>query len=139
MLPLIQEINDLNSRILTIAIEGVEYKFKPIITHCGVDLPAKSLLQETKQHGSYDGCTYCYIPGETVTIDIHNDSEEEIKQKIAKKKKKSQVPKKYVRYVDGNETYDLRDGRGMMETMLSLSQSKTGEASDGIKGNFIEF
>lgn len=137
MLPLVKEINDQrNSEILVIQIEGVDYKFKPIITHCAVDLPAKSLLQETKQFGSYDGCTFCHIPGEAVTMDILNDSDdEEIKKKKKKSKKKREGPKKYVRYVEGDEMYALRDANEMLETMLAVSQSETGEAVDGIKGN----
>lgn len=139
MLPLVVEINDLNSEILIIQIEGVDYKFKPIITHCGVDLPAKSLLQETKQFGSYDGCTFCYIPGEAITMDIQKDSDdEEIKKKKKKGKKKSEGPKKFVRYVEGDEIHSLRDASEMLETMLTVSQSEPGAVVDGIKGELIE-
>lgn len=137
MMPLINELNDLYSRKMTITIEGTKYNFMPVITHCAVDLPAKSMLQQTKQYGSYDGCTYCDIPGEQVTIEIQNNSDDEETSNTKKKHKKKstkkvQGPKKFVRYVEGGEVYNLRNEKETLETMLAVSQ--TGEAVDGIKG-----
>lgn len=109
----------------------------PVITHCAVDLPAKSMLQQTKQYGSYDGCTYCDIPVEQVAIEIRNDSDDEetsnTKKKHNKKsKKKVQGPKKFVSYVETGEVYNLRNEEETIETMLAVA--KTGEIVDGIKG-----
>lgn len=51
MLPLVNELNQLKRDLISINIEDEQFKFKPVITHCAVDLPAKSKVQETKQFG----------------------------------------------------------------------------------------
>lgn len=58
MLPLITEVRRLKNGPISMNIEDEDYKFKPVITHCSVDLPAKSKIQETKQYRGFDACTY---------------------------------------------------------------------------------
>lgn len=142
MLPLITELNRLNEQNITINIEGQDYIFKPVITSCSVDLPEKSLLQETKQFGSYDGCTYCDIPGELVVaekLDSSDDEDEGTSKKKKKQKKRCNIKKKvagdasktltkFVRYVEGDQEPKLRDEVETLKTMLAVSASTSKEA-----------
>lgn len=54
LLPLVNELNDLKKNNIEMDLENETYKFKPVITHGAVDLPAKSKVQQTKQYGGYD-------------------------------------------------------------------------------------
>lgn len=145
LLPLISELTHLKDNHIQMNIESQDYKFKPLITHCALDLPAKSLLQATKQYGSYDGCTYCEIPGELVEIkkgnnddDNENAKKKKTKKKTgninAKKKNENCETNKFVRYVEGNENHKLRDEIETLEKMLAVHSSSNGKAVDGIKG-----
>lgn len=146
MLPLITELNRLNEQNITINIEGEDYIFKPVITSCSVDLPAKSMLQATKQFGSYDGCTYCDTPGELVVVEKLESSDDEGTSKKKKKQKKrgnmknkaagdtSKTLTKFVRYVEGDQEPELRDEIETLKTMLAVSTSTSEEAVHGIKG-----
>lgn len=60
MLPLVEELNHLNHNEIKLTIDEDEFSFKPIITHCAADLPARSMLQEIKQYGAggYNSCPY---------------------------------------------------------------------------------
>lgn len=49
LLPLVSELNSLNTENIQIEIDNDNYSFKPIISHAAVDLPAKSKLAEIKQ------------------------------------------------------------------------------------------
>lgn len=151
MLPLVQELQEIGERKGNIAmnIENTDYKFKPLITHCAVDLPAKSLLQETKQYGSYDGCTYCEIPGELIVTENSKVPKKKNNQNNMNKKKGNHKKannkanenqnneNKFVRYVEGNGTYQLRDEVETLQKMLAASSSTSNKAVDGIKGMII--
>lgn len=63
LLPMIKEIHDFKTEPINIEIDEDQYAFRPIVTSCAADLPAKSKIQETKQFAGYDGCTYCEIHG----------------------------------------------------------------------------
>lgn len=144
LLPLIKELIEMKENNIELDIEGQEYVFKPIITHCVVDLPAKSKVQETIQYGGYKACTYCEIPGELVLL---NDSDEEDKgqkensnnQKKNKKgqqkkrKKKQNVKKvQQVRYVEGSHSYPLRNEKDTLKNMLLAFSCS--DVVDGMKG-----
>lgn len=131
LLPLVYELNQLKKNNITLNIEGEDYKFKPVITHCCVDLPAKSKIQETKQFGGYDACTYCEIPGELVVIKNINGDNCKGKKKQNKTEKK---PKKFVRYVEGENEHPLRDETKTLEKMLIASSFSKKDDVDGIKG-----
>ncbi|XP_037025608.1 uncharacterized protein LOC119066987 [Bradysia coprophila] len=137
MLPLINELNELSQRKITLNIGGEEFVFKPIITHCSVDLPAKSLLQATKQFGGYESCTYCDIVGELIVLTNSNRCND---GKTGKKKKnikentnKPKKPKKFVRYTERDEPCALRDEVQTLQTMLAVSTSTAGESINGVK------
>lgn len=126
MLPLVHELNELKDNHITMNIEDQQYSFKPVITHCCVDLPAKSKLQETKQFGGYDACTYCEIPGELIVIKNSNSKK---KQNNVEKK-----PREFVRYVEGKDDHPLRDETETLKKMLLASSSSKKDDLDGIKG-----
>lgn len=136
--PLISELNMFKRDPISMEIEDENYKFRPIITHCAVDLPAKSKLAEMKQFGGYDACSFCEIHGEKVLIE---------KPKSNTKPKKttktsgteattesSKKPKHFVRYVESNCSYKLRDEVETLEKMLAASDFDGKEFIDGIKG-----
>lgn len=60
--PLVEEMQVLQSRGFTMN----NYVFKVFITHCSLDLPAKSCVQGIKQYNGYNACTYCHHPGTAV-------------------------------------------------------------------------
>lgn len=127
LLPLVRELNYLKKSEIQLKIEDDNYTFKPIITHCAVDLPAKSMLQEIKRFGGYSSCSYCKIPGELVLIQPKKS------KKMLAKNSKEIEPKKFVRYVEGSETHELREEVETLKHMLVASKSKSDV--DGIKGN----
>lgn len=134
LLPLICELNYLKENNIAKTIEGQDYTFKPIVTDLCVDLPAKAKIQETKQFGGYQACTYCEIPGEKILI------QKSIDDKSKKKGKKQQKePVEQVRYVEGSEEYPLRDETETLKKMLLASSTRTDV--DGVKGksDFIIF
>lgn len=67
--PLIDELNTLKRSPISMEVDDDHFRFKPLITSCAIDLPAKSKLQETKQFGGYEACTYCHIPGERILLE----------------------------------------------------------------------
>lgn len=115
-------------------IENQDYMFKPVITHCCVDLPAKSKIQETKQFGGYDACTYCEIPGELVVIKSSKSADKKGKKKQDKIEKK---PSEFVRYVEGDNEHPLRDETETLKKMLIASSFSKKDDVDGIKGKTI--
>ncbi|KAG4071204.1 hypothetical protein HA402_001194 [Bradysia odoriphaga] len=126
LLPLVYEFSGMKENNLCVNINGQDYVFKAIISHCCVDLPAKSKIQETKQFGGYDACTYCEIPGEKVKIGRSNDGD--------KRKKGSRIQKKpveCVRYVEGDFEHPLRDEVETLKRMLIASGEN--DAVNGIK------
>lgn len=145
MMPLITELNRLSTDLISVDIGDENYKFKPIITHCAVDLPAKSKLQETKQFGGYDACTYCEIPGESVLIEKSEtkpNKNQRPTMKINKQLKtksdtKVKKPKKFVRYVEEDCTHKIRDVVETLEKMLAANNGK--KPIDGIKGKIQLF
>lgn len=126
LLPLVMELNDYKKNPITVTIDEVDYEFKPVVTHCSVDLPAKGKIQETTQFGGYEACTYCDIVGELVSIKIsaRNKGKNE-------KKKKEQM---FVRYLEGEDEPSLRSPSETLKKMLLASRSSSKSAIDGIKG-----
>lgn len=129
LLPLVSELAKLKENNIKTTIEDQDFIFKPVVTQAVVDLPAKSILQETKQFGSYHGCTYCENPGELVEL--------KKTKKIKKATRNDQATAescKFVRYLEGDEDYKLRDEVQTLEKMLRVHATTGGNAIDGIKG-----
>lgn len=149
MLPLVNELIELSQRKITMDIDGEEFVFKPAITHCSVDLPAKSLLQAIKQYGGYESCTYCDIVGESIVIGKTSDCDDDKTRKTQKTRKKNQNIKtdtipvkkesKFVRYTEGSQQCAMRDEFETLEAMLAASTSTSGEAVNGVKGKILLF
>lgn len=133
LLPLVEEFNHLKKNPIKLNIESNDYTFKPIISHCAVDLPAKSMMQEIKQFGGYCSCTYCKIPGEQVLIQ-KNPKQKKSKTNQAKDNNEIHA-NKFVRYVEGSETHELRNEVETLQQMLLASNSK--DDQDGVKGLLI--
>lgn len=136
MRPLIEELNRYKESPLSMIINDVDYKFKPAITHCAVDLPAKSKLQAIKQYGGYKACTFCEIPGELVVVDTPKPTKKP-KRATENTKKKSdgqRKPKQFVRYVEGYIQYKARDEVETLKNMLAASKLDGKESIDGVKG-----
>lgn len=127
--PLIDELNHFKKNPITVEIENEIYKFKPVVTHCTVDLPAKSKLLEMKQFGGYNACSYCLLRGEIVLIaKPKSKATEPSKAEPAKK------PKSFVRYTESDSSVDLRDEAETLKGMLTASGKNNGETIVGIKG-----
>lgn len=117
--PLVKEMKKL-------AVDGVwtnnkteKFKFLPFITHCTVDLPAKSLLQQIIQFNGYAACTYCLHPGEQVSI---------------QKKKGKYVVRKYVRYTWTENIHSLRDHAETLDAMRRIANSREILKLNGVQG-----
>ncbi|XP_037048620.1 uncharacterized protein LOC119083069 [Bradysia coprophila] len=119
--PLVDELNHLKENPISMNMDNRSYKFKPVITHCSVDLPARSKLQEMKQFGGYDACPYCEIKGEKVII---------TKPKLSAKKSSSTEiptkPKYFVRYTETDGSFNLRSEIDTLQKMLIASGSGIG-------------
>lgn len=129
-LPIVDELNNLKEDKIILRIEEEDYVFKPVVSHCTVDLPAKSKFQEMKQHNGYDSCTYCLHPGE------------QIEMTSTRKAKKNQVNNnngekkiKGCRYTEGDTSYPLRDVQETLNNMLEASSSKN--AVQGVKSKSL--
>lgn len=135
--PPIDELNDLKKDPILLEMEDTQYQFKPVVISCAVDLPAKSKIQETKQFGGYDACTFCDIHGKKVLI-------EKLKtpKKLAKKAPKAEESaagkqKFGVRYVvESGRSHNLRDEVETLEKMLAVSEFDGKKPIDGIKGTY---
>lgn len=147
MRPLVDELIELNKDLVKMEIDGVQYNFMPIVTHCAVDLPAKSKIQETKQFCGYYACTYCKIPGKKVLIQTQKSKPKANPGKISTKTSTSKqsctmesnkTPRHYVRYVEGETSHKLRDETETLEEMLTASEFEN-ESIEGIKGKVITF
>lgn len=150
LLPLVEELHHLKKNEIQLNIEDDNYTFKPVITSCAVDLPAKSMLNEIKQYGGYYSCPYCKIPGELVPIQAPKKKKEGKKNQAKKKCNKNQAKKKcsknqakkkdeidsnnMVRYVEGGE-WEPRDQVEILKQMLVASKTKLIDELDGVKGN----
>ncbi len=162
--PLIDELNALKRNPISMEVDGDHYQFKPVVTHCAIDLPAKSKLQETKQFGGYDACTYCEIRGEKILLQkpkstvkpktnpqktLSTNAKHKAKPKTNPPKKNTvttanepdteinaeKKPKYAVRYVEGDCKYKLRDKIETLKKMLAASEFDGNKPIDGIKGN----
>ncbi|XP_037033278.1 uncharacterized protein LOC119072210 [Bradysia coprophila] len=129
-LPLINEMNNVKKTPIVMSLDNAEFTFKPVVTHCAVDLPAKSKLQETKQFGGYNACTFCHIPGKQVLIYTKSGKNKTNKQKQNKSGKDGKQMK-CVRYPAGT-SYPLREEKETLRSMLAASTSKD-KIIDGIK------
>lgn len=132
LFPLVNELNKLSISNMVMKLEENECIFRLLVTHCAVDLPAKSKLQKTKQYGGYSACTFCEIPGEIVLVET---------RKSNKKKQQPQAKqlKKFVRYVEDGNSYNLRSETDTLEKMLAASTLKEKESIGGIKGRIRDF
>lgn len=132
-LPLVNELNNMSDDKITMEIEGQGYTFKPVVTHCTVDLPAKAKFQETKQYNGYDACTYCKHPGKQVLLTSTRKT-----KKNQSNSGKEPKETKGCRYTEGNESYPLRTEQEMLNNMLvaSASASKTKDVN-GVKGKIL--
>lgn len=142
MLPLVNELDTLGEGKIAIDINGEDYIFKPAVTCCSVDLPAKSLIQQTKQFGGYDACTYCDIVGELVTVTKKPNNDKTCKninkeQRSSPSSTSENKPKKFVRYTETDEPCKLRDIEEMLKTMLAVAESEYDEAVNGVKGKSV--
>lgn len=135
--PLVDELNKIKEDPISMEFEGQLYQFKPIVTHCAIDLPAKSKLQETKQFGGYDACTYCEIHGERVLIESQKAKKKSNRKSMVGNgaMTKSTTSKYFVRYVENDDANDkLRDEIEVLEKMLAASKFDGKEPIDGVKG-----
>ncbi len=87
-------------------------------------MPAKAKLQETKQFGGYNACSFCEIRGEQIVIKSNS-----------KNKKPAKEVKKIV-YPEREHSYPLRDEEDTLKKMLAASSTK--DDVDGIKGKTID-
>lgn len=130
MLPLINELKNLNEEKIIKSIDGDEYTFKPIVTSCAVDLPAKSKFQEITQFNGYNACTYCKHPGEQILITCKKS-----KKKAQQNSEHQGKQIKVVRYTEGTESYQLREEEETLKQMLSASSSSSSSKEEnGVKG-----
>ncbi|KAG4079197.1 hypothetical protein HA402_015853 [Bradysia odoriphaga] len=137
-LPIVAELHNLKESKIEMKIEDQTYTFQPAVTHCAVDLPAKSKLQETKQFGGYNACTYCEIPGEQVLINCKSKNKKNTKKQNNNDGENQIVDNegnrhmKCVRYPEGDHSYPLRDEKETLKKMLAASSMVKGDV-DGIK------
>lgn len=133
LFPLVNELNKLSRSYIVMKLEENLCMFRPLVTHCSVDLPAKSKLQKTKQYGGYCGCTFCDIPGEIVLVETVGKGNKKNQQSQAKQLKK------FVRYVENGDSYNLRSETDTLKKMLEASTLNEKESIDGIKGKIRDF
>lgn len=130
-LPVVRELHNAKHRNIVMTIEHEVYTFKPIVTHCAVDLPAKAKLQETKQFGGYNACSYCEIPGEQITV---TRSTKNTKKKKQGGNDQAKQVKKVV-YPERDRSYPLRNEQDTLNKMLAASSTK--DDVGGIKGKTL--
>ncbi|XP_037049622.1 uncharacterized protein LOC119083916 [Bradysia coprophila] len=129
-LPIVRELERLEQEKIVMTIENVVYTFQPVVTHCAVDLPAKAKIQETKQFGGYNACSYCHIPGVQVSISCKTKNK---KRKIKYGQENVQSKKVLqIRYPEGTDSFALRDEKDTLQKMIAASKC-TNNAVDGIK------
>jgi predicted metallopeptidase len=64
--PFFTEITALEDEKIYMSRNGKEFSFQPILSHCVVDLQAKTKVQGIKPCNSHCACTYCLHPGESI-------------------------------------------------------------------------
>lgn len=138
MRPLVEELNQFKQNPISVYIDDESKKFKPVITHCAVDLPAKSKIQAIKQFGGYFACTFCEIPGEKVEIECSKRKKKPNQNVANNTKKKAEAvekkPKQFVRYVEGDTEHKLRSEIETLKKMLAASELDGKQSIDGVKG-----
>lgn len=138
MRPLVEELNRLKQNPISMCIDDENKTFKPVITHCAVDLPAKSKVQAIKQFGGYHACTYCKIPGEKVVIECSKRNKKPNQKANDNTKKNADAveksPKKFVRYVEGDVQHNARSEIETLTEMLAASEFDGKTSIDGVKG-----
>lgn len=132
--PLIDELNNLKKNPILLEMDETQYQFKPVVMSCAVDLPAKSKIQEIKQFGGYDACTFCDIPGKKVLIEKLKTARKSAKKSPKAVESTAGKPKFGVRYVESGRKHKLRDEVETLEKMLSVSEFDDKKPIDGIKG-----
>lgn len=98
--PLTNEIKQLQKEGISLEIDDQILVFEPVISHCVVDLPAKSMLQCIKQYNGRNACTYCRHPGTSVPT----------------------AGKKMIRYPVADEVYEDRTNDATLSAMLEKNQ-----------------
>ncbi len=138
MRPLVEELNRFKQNPISIIIDDENKKFKPVISHCAVDLPAKSKIQSIKQFGGYHACSFCEIPGEQVVIECMKRKKKPNQNVVDNTKIKADTvekkPKQFVRYVEGDIQYKPRSEIETLKKMLAASKFDGKKSIDGVKG-----
>lgn len=109
-LPLVNELKRLSNENIEMSVGEKHLKILPIITHCIVDLPAKSHLQQIVQYNGKNACTYCMHPSSQVKTNKRT----------------------FTRYTVDDREYALRTHDNTVQHMLKAD--KTGERIEGVKG-----
>lgn len=110
-LPLVNELKRLANENIGINVGEKHLKILPLITHCIVDLPAKSHLQQITQYNGKNACTYCLHPSCQVKANKQT----------------------YTRYTVGNQEHELRTHAETIQQMLKAE--KTQKRINGVKGD----
>lgn len=97
--PLVNELKSLQHNFI-IEIGGDKYQFYPVLTHCIVDLPARSMIQQITQFNGEYACPFCLHPGTKI--------------------KSSRM----TYYPVGEKEYELRSPADTLETMLKVTNLK---------------
>lgn len=106
--PLIQEITRMHKQGFRIESMSKEIIFRPFITHCVCDLPAKAKCQGILQYNGEFACGYCLHPGISI----------EGKEASGKPNKK----RKTIRYVRQSGAASLRTHNGTICSLKKLQK-----------------
>lgn len=112
--PLVNEIDELNRNGFTVTYNYETIRFTVFITHCCVDLQAKTLVQQIKLYNAYNSCTYCKHPGNSI-INVRNS-------------------RRYVRYICALKPYSYRTHNDLASKMSNNLNAVQNEEKHGIKG-----
>lgn len=110
LFPFIKELSQLQKSGIIIESVAKEMLFKPFISNCACDLPARAAVQSLMQYNGKGACGYCFHPGVSVQNEKGN---------------------KQCRYVKRIQPEIPRTHRNMVETMAKVPE---GGCIDGVKG-----
>lgn len=110
LLPFIKELKQLQDSGLNIEKAAGNVIFKPFVSHCACDLPARAAVQALKQHNGKSSCGYCLHPGVTV---------------------ENEKGDKKCRYINRNQVETLRTHKSFIKTAARVPLNG---CIDGIKG-----
>lgn len=112
LFPLIKELRQLQQSGITVNSVTKDILFRPFISDCACDLPARAAVQMLKQHNGRSACGYCLHPGVSVANDNGN---------------------KQIRYIKQDNPDTLRTHQNFVQTTEQAVRKK-GSNIDGIKG-----